>query len=76
MSLKSEQTPAWTVVGLCLICGIVGGLGGAATAVRKMQAEAVEHGAASYDPQTGEWKWNEQTTVIIDPIPLKEANEL
>lgn len=23
------------------------------------QREAVKHGAASYDPQTGAWKWNE-----------------
>lgn len=35
----------------------VGFIGGAGWVTASYRAEAVEHGCAAYDPQTGKWGW-------------------
>jgi hypothetical protein len=54
-------------VSACLIGLVVGGLWGWNAGLGKMpsvmQRQAVEHGCASYDPQTGKWGWKPNNEV-------------
>lgn len=35
--------------------------GAAETELRKLEKEAIEHGYAIHNPQTGDWQWKEAT---------------
>lgn len=50
-------------IGLSISCGLlmwIGGFGiGMSVGASKVQTEAIDHGYAEYNSQTGDWQWKE-----------------